>query len=75
MLRVDIDNGKYTVVQNERGALSALRYGEPWRDLVGDNLIGAMAYEIDDLREQLRIARERLAEFEPDTHETEASPA
>lgn len=50
-LRVDIDGGKYTVVMTQEGHLSALRYGEPWRECVGDNLIGHMAHEIEELRE------------------------
>lgn len=50
-LRVDVDGGKYTVVMTQDGHLHALRYGEPWRECVGDNLIGCMAGEIEELRE------------------------
>lgn len=53
MLRVDVGGGKYTVIQDAVGRLFALRYGEPWRDLVGDNLVHAMACEIVTLREKL----------------------
>jgi len=35
----------------------ALRYDEEWRDLVGDNLVLAMFYEIQNLREQLEDAK------------------
>lgn len=37
-------DGKYTVINNN-GNLSALRYGEPWRDLTGDNLVYWMLVE------------------------------
>jgi len=42
-----LDGGKYTVVQHSDGRLEALRYGETWRDLTGDNLFLALldAYE------------------------------
>jgi len=44
-------DGKYTVVFDEKtGRLEALRYGEPWRDLVGDGLVMAMLQEIDRLK-------------------------
>lgn len=53
-LRVSVDNGKYTIVMPESGGLHALRYGEEWRDLTGDGMVLAMAYEIEKLREALR---------------------
>jgi hypothetical protein len=54
-LRVKID-GKYTVVWDTAG-LRALRYGLPWRDLVGDKLVLAMAFEIDELRKRVDHGR------------------
>lgn len=52
--RINVDGRKYTVVIDD-GKLSALRYGEPWRDLSGDNLVYWLAVE-------LQAAREALAE-------------
>ncbi len=49
-LQRSFDNGKYTVINNN-GLLSALRYGEPWRELTGDNLVAAMLHEVDHLHE------------------------
>lgn len=49
-MRVDVDGGKYTVVQEPDGRLHALRYGQPWRDCVGDNLIFNLAFELDAAR-------------------------
>jgi len=55
MLKVDIANGKYTVVMDEsRGGLMALRYGEEWRDCCGDNLIYWLATELDELRKRVQ---------------------
>ena len=48
-LRVSVNEGKYTVVHDENG-LRALRYGEEWRDCVGDNLICALAYTVEEER-------------------------
>ncbi len=57
ILRVDVAGGKYTVVQDEGGALRALRHGQEWRDCCGDNLIYYLASELED-------ARRRIAELE-----------
>lgn len=54
LLCVTVGDGKYTVKQDASGRLTALRYGEPWRDCVGDGLICALAYEVDSLRERLQ---------------------
>ena len=54
MTRIELLDGKYTVVNEleEGGGFRALRYGEEWRNLNGDNLVLAMAYEIEELREK-----------------------
>ena len=52
-LRVGVCAGKYTVIQDKTGRLSALRYGEKWRDCYGDNLIYWLAVEVEQLREKL----------------------
>ncbi|PPD55292.1 MAG: hypothetical protein CTY12_01415 [Methylotenera sp.] len=49
-----VGDGKYTIIY-EDGRLSALRYGEPWRDLVGDGMVLAMLQEINFLKEQREI--------------------
>lgn len=49
--RIDLEDGKYTVVLRSDGAMHALRHDEPWRDLVGDKLVMAMAHEIMELRQ------------------------
>jgi len=50
--RLDFNGGKYTLIY-DNGKLDALRYGEPWRNLAGDNLIFAMGAEIADHRQAL----------------------
>lgn len=51
-LRVTVssEGNKYTVIQDAAGRTRALRYGKEWRDCVGDNLVLALAYEVDALR-------------------------
>lgn len=52
MTKIELCDGKYTVVDelNEGGRLYALRYGEEWRSLAGDQLVYAMFCEIERLR-------------------------
>ena len=53
--QIDVGFGKYTVVFDDAtGKLSALRYGEPWRDLVGDNLIYWLSIELKKAREKIQ---------------------
>lgn len=54
-LNVSVDNGKYTVIMEADGRLHALRHGEPWQDLTGNNLVYFLAAELE-------AARKRLAE-------------
>lgn len=43
--KIELD-GKYTVVlTNNGGSFRALRYGEEWRDLTGDDMALSMFYE------------------------------
>lgn len=58
MTKIELDEGKYTYVF-DGGEQYALRYGEPWRDLTGDNLVYWMAARILDLEEQLDFALRR----------------
>ena len=53
MTRIELDDGKYTVVHDSGAGLHALRYGEHWRDMTGDGLVLAMAQEIEDLRRRI----------------------
>lgn len=59
---VSVNDGKYSVVMGTNGSLKALRYGEPWRDLTGDNLVYWLAVE-------LREARLRIEELMDDCRE------
>ncbi len=51
-LRIELDNGKYTYIFDQNKHI-ALRHGEQWRDLTGDNLILSMAFKIEDLQEKV----------------------
>lgn len=46
-----LEDGKYTI-ECCGGSMKALRYGEPWRDLTGDKLIGALLDELDRIRDK-----------------------
>ena len=50
MYKLELNNGKYTIIEDlENGKFEALRYGEEWRDLTGDNLILALVSRIKKL--------------------------
>ena len=61
-MRYDFDDGKYAVI-SENGRQQALRHGEPWRDLTGDNLIYWMMVEIERLRAELVEAQKQAAAY------------
>lgn len=63
-MKLDIDN-KYTIVGKDDGHLEALRYGKPWRDLCGDNLVRALACRTDNLQKALDLALHILSASEP----------
>lgn len=52
LLNLDIDNGKYTFIQDEEGHCFVNRYGELWLDKLseGASCWLAMAYELEELR-------------------------
>ena len=53
---ISLDDGKYEIIfdQNDRvSEFYALRYGEEWRSLTGDNMVLCMFQRIKDLEEQL----------------------
>lgn len=51
--KIELMDGKYTLEHNNGVGLRCLRYGEYWRDLVGDGMVLALVSEVEDLREKL----------------------
>lgn len=52
ILKVTVDDGKYTIVQYDNGQVIVYRYGFKWRDCTGDGLILALAQEINKIQEE-----------------------
>lgn len=54
LLNIEIDDGKYTLIQRADGSGEILRYGEPWMaplcNVAGSKMILAMGYELERLR-------------------------
>jgi hypothetical protein len=51
-----LSDGKYEVILDQEGSkfnFHALRYGEEWRSLAGDNLVLCMFQRIQDLEDKL----------------------
>lgn len=61
--QVDFEDGKYTVIYDE-GHFKALRYGQPWRDLTGDNLVYSMLVKASQLKKERDALADKLAEVE-----------
>lgn len=55
-LRIETIDRKYVVVLSAEGELMAQRYGQPWRDCIGDQLILTLAQDIETLRGRLHKA-------------------
>ncbi len=74
--RLDFCDGKYTVIYDFRtGQSECLRYGQPWRQLVGDKMVLAMfdrvvelQAEVAVLKAELQAASARLVEQEHASH-------
>lgn len=48
---IKVCDGKYTLQHTNGVGLRCLRYGEPWRDLIGDELALALVQRIEALEE------------------------
>lgn len=57
---LDVADGKYSVYQERFGSIMALRYGEPWRGLCGDNLVFNMMVELIDAKEKIKNALDAM---------------
>lgn len=59
--RIDLCDGKYTLIYDfGTGQSECLRYGQPWRQLVGDKMVLACFDEIVELRQQCDSLRKSL---------------
>lgn len=64
-MRHDFDDGKYTVIFDEKtGKMEALRHGEPWQDLSGNNLVYFMLSAYDSTRLETAQLQAHVAELE-----------
>ena len=57
-VNISICDGKYTVIQAPTGTTRVLRYGEEWRDVTGDNVIGGLAWELQEARDRIKRQEE-----------------
>lgn len=54
-MKVSLEGGKYEVTY-DLGIIRATRHGEPWRDLTGDKLVGALVDRIEELESAGHLA-------------------
>ena len=72
---VSICDGKYIIIQAPTGTTRVLRYGEEWRDVTGDNVIGGLAWELQEARDRIKRLEEENDAMRADLllwHEQEA---
>jgi len=63
---VEWEDGKYKILIYFNGELKCLRYGEKWRDLVGDKMVLTLCYKVMELESELAELKEVLPK-EPTT--------
>lgn len=64
---ITIYDGKYTLIF-EPTNMRALRYGEKWRDIIGDGFIMALGQEILDMASVIKGLMEIAEQAMPDTY-------
>jgi hypothetical protein len=60
---IDLENGKYKLIHYIDAGLVALRYGEPWRKLTGDNLIYFLGLKIIELNEEIENLKSEAEKY------------
>lgn len=63
MTKIELENGKYTILHDNGNNLRALRYGEEWRSLTGDGMVLAMAHKIESQQEYIDKLVKLLDEY------------
>lgn len=63
MIKIDLEDGKYTYIAHDDGRQEALRYKESWLNLTGNNLVAAMGNKIVDLGEQVETLLEKQCDW------------
>lgn len=65
--RLDFCDGKYTVIYDfSTGQSECLRYGQPWRQLVGDKMVLAMFDRVVELQAENAALKAELAAAKKD---------
>ncbi len=71
---INVGDGNYTVIQeNNPWIFKALRHGEEWRDLTGDNLILALCYRIEDMQKVINQCKNTFEKIIPMENELNKS--
>ena len=62
-MKVELENSKYLYIFDEViGSSTVFRDGKIWKDTTGDELLLAMAQRINELEEELNVARNIIEE-------------
>lgn len=61
---IQLNDGKYEIGRTVDHHIIALRYGDPWRDCLGDNLMAALFDYACDLEDVLKDQRENIRKID-----------
>jgi hypothetical protein len=75
VVKIELDDGKYTYLLHADGRQHALRHGELWRDLVGDKFVCSLAGHAEELRAQNEKLVDALLSALPFVQDMEKSDA
>jgi hypothetical protein len=67
-MKLELSNGKYTLIYEpdpKAYRFVCLRHGEPWRDLVGDNMVYYLVMRIEDLTTEAQLANQLIEALTP----------
>jgi hypothetical protein len=62
---ITLEDGKYAFYKDSNGLVHCLRYGDPWREFLGDKAVSALFDHCQELREKQPVAPPPL---EPTRH-------
>lgn len=56
---IRVEGGKYTFISNN-GVMSCLRYGEQWKDYIGDKAVGALFDYAKELEDRILFLSQKI---------------
>ena len=71
---IRLGDGKYTFYTDEQKLLHCNRYGEEWRDFIGDNAVSALYEKLIESLEENRISMQALRDMAKELRMVSGNP-